>query len=66
MRFVINKYLYFCLLMVFLLSAHVALADDLPSYCREDPALARELSQMGPVMGMGGSVSHGLLARSAS
>jgi hypothetical protein len=66
MRLAINKYLYFCLLMVFLLSAHVALGDELPSYCREDPALARELSQMGPVMGMGGSVSHGLMARSAS
>jgi hypothetical protein len=52
--------------MIFLLSAHVAVGDELPSYCREDPALARELSQMGPVMGMGSSVSHGLLARSAS
>ena len=66
MRFTINKYLYFCLCMIFLPSAHVALGDELPSYCREDPVLARELSQMGPVMGMGGSVSHGLLARSAS
>ena len=52
--------------MIFLLSAHVALGDELPSYCREDPALARELSRMGPVMGLGSSVSHGLLARSAS
>ena len=52
--------------MIFLLSAHVALGDELPSYCREDPELARELSRMGPVMGLGSSVSHGLLARSAS
>ena len=66
MRFTINKNLSFCVCMILLLSAHVALGDELPSYCEEDPALARELSQMGPVMGMGGSVSHGLLARSAS
>ncbi|MGD8342562.1 MAG: hypothetical protein PVH53_03170 [Desulfobacterales bacterium] len=48
------------------LSASVARGDDLPSYCQENPALASELSSMGPVMGMGSSVSHGLLARSAS
>ena len=66
MRFAIKRNLYFCFCLIFLLSAHVALGDELPSYCEEDPALARELSQMGPVMGMGGSVSHGLLARSAS
>jgi hypothetical protein len=58
--------LYFCFCMIFLLSAHFALADELPSYCQEDPALARELSQLGPVMGLGSSVSHGLMARSAS
>jgi hypothetical protein len=52
-------------LMVFL-SAPVARGADLPSYCAENPALAQELSRMGPVMGMGSSVSHGLMARSAS
>ncbi len=52
--------------MILLPSAHVASGNELPSYCREDPDLARELSRMGPVMGMGSSVSHGLMARSAS
>lgn len=66
MRLAIDKYLYFWVCMIFLLSAPAALCEELPSYCSEDPALARELSQMGPVLGMGGSVSHGLLARSAS
>ena len=65
-RLVIIKYLYFCLFMILLPSAHVASGNELPSYCREDPDLARELSRMGPVMGLGSSVSHGLMARSAS
>ena len=39
---------------------------DLPSYCKDNPELAGELRQLGPVMGLGSSVSHGLLARSAS
>jgi hypothetical protein len=52
--------------MILLPSAQVASGNELPSYCREDPDLARELSRMGPVMGLGSSVSHGLMARSAS
>jgi hypothetical protein len=52
--------------MILLPSAHIASGNELPSYCREDPDLARELSRMGPVMGLGSSVSHGLMARSAS
>lgn len=52
--------------MILLPSAHVASGNELPSYCREDPDLAQELSRMGPVMGLGSSVSHGLMARSAS
>ena len=66
MRFAIHKYLYSLLCLILFLSARVALGDELPSYCREDPDLARELSRMGPVMGLGASVSHGLMARSAS
>jgi hypothetical protein len=52
--------------LITLFSAHLCRGDELPSYCQKNPALARELSRMGPVMGMGSSVSHGLLARSAS
>jgi hypothetical protein len=44
----------------------MALGDELPVYCEENPTLAQELSRMGPVMGLGSSVSHGLMARSAS
>ena len=66
MRFAITKYGFTVLCLMLFLSAPVARGDDLPSYCEENPALARELSRMGPVMGMGSSVSHGLLARSAS
>ena len=49
-----------------MLFAHQASGNELPSYCKDDPNLARDLSRMGPVMGLGSSVSHGLLARSAS
>ena len=63
---IVKYFLYFCLCMLLSLPAHVAFGEELPSYCREDPDLARELSRMGPVMGLGASVSHGLLARSAS
>ena len=66
MRLSITKYGYSVLCLILLLSVRVAQGDELPSYCTEDPALARELSRMGPVMGLGASVSHGLLARSAS
>ena len=66
MRLAFNKYGYVTISLILFLSAHVSLGDELPSYCKEDPALARELSQMGPVMGLGSSVSHGLMARSAS
>lgn len=63
---IIKYFLHFCLCMIFSLATHSALGEELPSYCREDTDLARELSRMGPVMGLGASVSHGLLARSAS
>ena len=66
MRLSITRYWYAVLCLILFLSVHVAWGDELPSYCREDPALARELSRMGPVMGLGSSVSHGLMARSAS
>ena len=66
MRFAISRYGFTVLCLMLFLSATVARGDDLPSYCEENPALAQELSRMGPVMGMGSSVSHGLLARSAS
>ncbi len=66
MRLSITKYWYAALCLILFLSVHVAWGDELPSHCREDPALARELSRMGPVMGLGSSVSHGLMARSAS
>jgi hypothetical protein len=66
MRFAITKYGNTIVCLLLLLSAPVARGDDLPSYCEENPALAQALSGMGPVMGMGSSVSHGLLARSAS
>ena len=59
-------YLCFVLGLISLLSTHAARGDDLQSYCTEDPALAQALSKMGPVMGLGASVSHGLMARSAS
>ena len=65
-RFVINKFLFATLFTILSLSAHSALGDELPSHCTEDPNLAQELSQMGPVLGLGSSVSHGLMARSVS
>ena len=66
MRLAITQFRYTILCLMFFLLVPVARGDDLPSYCVENPILARELSRMGPVMGMGSSVSHGLLARSAS
>lgn len=65
-RFAITKYLLVSVLILLGFSAWQAAAADLPLYCEEDPALAKELMQLGPVMGLGSSVSHGLLARSAS
>jgi len=62
----LNKYLHILLLIISVLFAHQAAGNELPSYCKDDPNLARDLSRMGPVMGLGSSVSHGLLARSAS
>ena len=61
-----NKYLLLSIIIVSIFLTRPALADDLPSYCKDDPDLAAQLSRMGPVMGLGSSVSHGLLARSAS
>ena len=66
MRFAINKYFYLSLLIFSIFSIRIAQGDELPSYCEEDPGLAGELNRLGPVMGLGSSVSHGLLARSAS
>ncbi|MCP4152143.1 MAG: hypothetical protein GY757_30675, partial [bacterium] len=66
MRSIIHKYFYAVLLMLLLPSAQAVADNELPSYCREDPVLAGELSGMGPVLGLGSSVSHGLMARSAS
>ena len=62
----ISKYGNVVLCLIILFSARVAWGDDLPSYCETDPELAQDLSKMGPVMGLGASVSHGLMARSAS
>ena len=53
-------------MVLFVFSTRQAGAVDLPAYCAENPELAGKLTQMGPVMGLGSSVSHGLLARSAS
>ena len=66
MRFAIHKYFYLSLIIFSIFSTRLALGDELPSYCEEDPGLAGELNRLGPVMGLGSSVSHGLLARSAS
>ncbi len=46
--------------------ARLAMGDELPSYCQDDPEFATRLCRMGPVMGLGSSVSQGLLARSVS
>ena len=66
MRFAIKKYLLVSALILFAFSNDPAGGSDLPSYCKENPELAEKLMQLGPVMGLGSSVSHGLLARSAS
>lgn len=66
MRFAINKYLYLSLIIFSIFSTRLAPGEELPAYCEEDPVLAGELERLGPVMGLGSSVSHGLLARSAS
>ncbi len=42
------------------------LGDEFPPHCQDDPDLAARLRQMGPVMGLGSSVSQGLMARSVS
>jgi hypothetical protein len=47
-------------------SARLAMGAELPSYCQDDPEFAARLRRMGPVMGLGSSVSHGLLGRSVS
>ena len=66
MRFAINKYFYLSLIIFSIISIRIALGDELPSYCEDDPGLAVGLNRLGTVMGLGSSVSHGLLARSAS
>ena len=66
MKSTIIKYVLIGWGLILFSSAVVAWSDELPPYCTEDPALAQELSRMGPVMGLGSSVSHGLMARSAS
>jgi hypothetical protein len=50
--------------MIAVLSVRGAGGEELPSHCREDANLASELAQMGPVLGLGSSVSQGLMARS--
>jgi len=52
--------------MISAFSVPGAVGEELPSHCREDPVLAGELSRMGPVLGLGSSVSQGLMARSFS
>ena len=49
-----------------MLLANAAMGKDLPTYCKEDPDYAEALSGMGPVLGLGSSVSHGLMANSIS
>ena len=66
MKSINPKYLFAGLGLIILFCATVSPADELPSHCSEDPELARELSRMGPVLGLGASVSHGLMARSIS
>ncbi len=61
-----NTYLYFLIIVISIFLTWPALGDELPSYCKDDPDLAGKLSRMGPVMGLGSSVSQGLLARSVS
>jgi len=65
-RFAINKYLYLSLIIFSIFSTRLAPGEEIPAYCEEDPVLAGQLKRLGPVMGLGSSVSHGLLARSAS
>ena len=60
------KCLYLSIILISIFLARLAVGDELPFYCEDDPDLAAKLTRMGPVMGLGSSVSHGLLARSAS
>ena len=62
----VNRIFYAIAILIWFLPSPAAWGNDLPAYCTENPDLARQLSRMGPVMGMGSSVSHGLMARSAS
>jgi len=57
---------FISIIILLILLTQPALGDELPSYCKDDPDLAGELRRMGPVMGIGSSVSQGLLARSVS
>ena len=52
--------------MIFLLLATAAMGKELPTHCKEDPEYTEALSGMGPVLGLGSSVSHGLMADSIS
>jgi hypothetical protein len=61
-----KKYIYLAIILFFIFLSRPALGNELPSYCKDDPDLAGRLNRIGPVMGLGSSVSHGLLARSAS
>ncbi len=65
MKSIVNR-LWLGPLAMLLLLAPAAAAGELPAYCSEDPSLAAALSGMGPVLGLGSSVSHGLMARSIS
>jgi hypothetical protein len=66
MRSIISRFAYTAILMILLFAIHAAHAERLPPHCRQDPALAQRLSRMGPILGLGSSVSHGLMARSFS
>ena len=61
-----HKYFYLSIVILSIFLTRPSLGSELPSYCQDDPELAAKLNRMGPVMGLGSSVSQGLLARSAS
>lgn len=66
MRFLGNHLLAAFFLSILLIPGSVAAGDKIPPHCRQNPVLAAQLSRMGPVLGLGTSVSQGLMARSAS
>lgn len=65
MHAVINRF-WVAPLVMLLVSVGAAAASELPAHCGGDPLMVKTLSRMGPVLGLGSSVSHGLMARSLS